>query len=323
MSEFIQTTPVSTLLKALPARPLISVKDSTTVEETFDVLLANDIQAVPVWSEDEKQFISIVDVLDLLTYTAFQPVFDQELEDPSLIQQRADFLQHPVREAIGLTRESERVWTIDEDETILSLLTLMSNGIHRVLIPHTPHTTSRLVTQTDLLRFLFANNHHFDTILCIDANKIMNKQQSQHPAHENGIHGLSCTTISMHSRTIQGFKKMRNEGVRSLGVVDEEGILVATLSASDLRGLNQSRLDQVLNPPLVFLRHVHGTLPPPHTCTQRFTLGQVIAYLLFQNLLRVFVIEGTALGNPKPVGVISMSDVCCVFEEFGKGALEE
>ncbi|KAI9105279.1 hypothetical protein DFS34DRAFT_598790 [Phlyctochytrium arcticum] len=313
----VLSQPVSTLLNS-PRKALVSVSGDTTIEKTFQILAQEDLRAVPVWSDEKKTFTSIVDTLDLLSYTAFQPLFDDEskVEDPSEIVSRAEFLQHPVKNVIGQTAQSQAPGTIDENATLLDLAKLMSKGKHRVLVTTSGCSTPNMLTQTDLLRYLFSHNEQFDNLLSRPADQAMNVQlHSQSPTTTSSRgEDLNVATVSYTSSALAGFKHMKERGVRTLGVVDQDGALVAVLKASDLRGVTPARLPSVLQPTLAFLRSVHATLPPPPTCTTRFTLAQILAQLLLHNHRRLFVVDPA---SEKPVGVISMSDLCLMFAAEG------
>ncbi|CAG8780860.1 10440_t:CDS:2, partial [Acaulospora morrowiae] len=62
---------------------LIEIPITATIEEAFDLLLAENILSVPVYRfwRGHKQPIAIVNVLDLVTF--IQPMFDKEDDSKS------------------------------------------------------------------------------------------------------------------------------------------------------------------------------------------------------------------------------------------------
>ncbi|KAJ3300628.1 hypothetical protein HK104_009285 [Borealophlyctis nickersoniae] len=309
----------------------------------------HDVHALPVWAMDyqhkpegQRVYLRIVNDFDLMTYTAFQvkrgkvavpccrarktdtslllanlkPVFDAdkkmdllEGKEP-LVEVRAEFLTHPIREVLGMTKETSKLHTVRMGDPLAKLITMMAHGVHRVLVaaPDEAHDP-RLISQIDLLRFLFNRNESFQDLLNISAQDVMNRALKQR-VPENAPAGARTLTITIHNTAIVGFKKMRAHNVTSVGIVDHEDHLISSLSAANLRGLNKERLAEVVKPVLVFLRNSMGEVPPPHICTPKFTLAQVIAHLLRERLHRVFVVDEDQV----PLGVISLSDVISMFE---------
>jgi len=102
-------------------------------------------------------------------------------------------------------------------------------------------------------------------------------------------------------------------------VLDDEGVVMATISASDLRGLRCESFNTLLLPVLDFLRIQHaarGTeLLPPVTCTIHHTLGQLIAQLLDNRVHRSWVVQSDR-ASPHPIGVVTMTDLISCFSMY-------
>ncbi|RUS13688.1 hypothetical protein BC937DRAFT_94931 [Endogone sp. FLAS-F59071] len=71
--KFVASHTVGSLLTEFKQQlpELIDISAESTVEEAFDILLANDITSVPVYriQDDTKEYITIVNTLDLLRFT--------------------------------------------------------------------------------------------------------------------------------------------------------------------------------------------------------------------------------------------------------------
>lgn len=129
----------------------------------------------------------------------------------------------------------------------------MSQGVHRVLV--LPNSSAKgnltsnafsttaesppwLISQVDLVRYLFAHNEHFDDLLNTEVEAVLQRLDRER-SEARIVH-----TMSAQSKAIAGFQGMKTQGVSSLGVVDQEGVLVAVLSAADLRGLTAARIHE-------------------------------------------------------------------------------
>jgi CBS domain-containing protein len=70
---------------------------------------------------------------------------------------------------------------------------------------------------------------------------------------------------------------MSNSGVTGLPVLDENGYLLANISASDLRTIHRSTAGRVLHPILDFIAHSHeGEIPAPIYVTRDVSLLHAI-----------------------------------------------
>ncbi|KAJ3035414.1 hypothetical protein HDV00_004012 [Rhizophlyctis rosea] len=318
------------VLEAVQQQPLVSISADDKVEKAFELLLEHDLEALPVFSIDangRREYISIINVFDLIVYTTLQHVFempDLSNVDSTAVAERAEFLTHPVREVIGLSEESSVLHMVKKDEHVSRLISTLSHGVHHVLVePDTSDTEPHIIAQTDLLKYLFSHNESLETTLNISAGEVISRmlrkvrassQQENLDIHTHPPIPIphQTLTIGLQDSALLGFKKMKEHHVTSVGVVDR-GALVSALSAANLRGLTRDRVHEVLKPVLVFLRNSQGEIPEPHICTPRFTLSQVIANMIRLKHHRLFVVDEDQV----PVGVISMSDVISMFTTTG------
>ncbi|CAG8455613.1 11077_t:CDS:2 [Diversispora eburnea] len=231
---------------------LIEIPVTATIEEAFDVLLAENILSVPVYRywRNRKQYIAIVNVFDLVAFVCLQPIFNKEnekneenKENNNSFDRESIFLQKPIGELIGLTCE-KRPTAIDDDES-----------------------KPCFVSQTDVVRFLFQYNHILGKSLDTLASDVANKA------------------------TLTAFKKIHQVGVSAVAVVNDDGSLVGEVSAADLRGLNSDRLSDLKKPVIAFLTSCKGDLIKPLTCHGKFTLSQVMSGIIHSKTHRAWVVD--------------------------------
>ncbi|KAJ7529971.1 hypothetical protein O6H91_15G082000 [Diphasiastrum complanatum] len=243
-------------------RRLIEVPCTATVGDTLNVLLANDVVAVPVaappgqWigaggsmivESDKstggvrKQYIGMVSVLDVLIHVSE--------EDESGELDLEGKLSTPVSSIIGHSIEGLSLWTISPSTSIYEALEPMSKGIHRALVPiesHIEHATGvelnesspgyHMMTQTDLVQYI---QHHAKELKPIISSSVVELGALQHHVF----------AVPADMKVMDAVKCMRNASLNAVAIVEasanEEkssvisGIgrkLVGTFSASDLRG---------------------------------------------------------------------------------------
>jgi len=86
---------------------------------------------------------------------------------------------------------------------------------------------------------------------------------------------------------------------------------VATLSASDMRGLTPASFPLLLAPVLDFLGEVAGGARPSIIARPTSTLEEVIRKVVFARVHRVWIIDSNKIS-----GVVSLSDIICKFSPY-------
>lgn len=138
-----------------------------------------------------------------------------------------------------------------------------------------------------------------------------NDSISNHHTTERKIsnHELSLSSITIHDQALTAFKKIHQDGVSAVAVVNDDGSLVGEVSAADLRGLNRDRLGDLRKPVIAFLTSCKGDLIKPLTCHGKFTLSQVMSGIIHSKTHRAWVVDEDDI----PIGVITLSDILTMF----------
>jgi CBS domain-containing protein len=286
-------TPASEL--AVKSRELVKINTSTTVDEALNILKRHNILSLPVYNEVTKEFIGIANMIDILRYVAFFDFKDGKVAE--------SFQNGTISCAslLSLDQESQGLWIASVTDSLDDLLEYFSKGVHRILVrlPATSDESEseiRLVTQTDIVRFLCSNvNEIKKQVHLIDRS-----------VKEIGlIKGVK--TIPETETALSGFALMAQEGLGSIPVVDKDGVLKATLSASDLRGLTSNLIQRVLFPIETFFKESRrGYVPKPVWIQENNTLGEAMNLMIIGHVHQVWIVNGMTF---KPIGVVTMSDV--------------
>jgi len=115
-------------------------------------------------------------------------------------------------------------------------------------------------------------------------------------------------TISMNNSVIAGFRQIWAKEVTAVGVIDPNGVLVGSLSASDIKSThfrNSSEMAKELYQPVhQFIRT--AATPENFECVKTDdTLQTVVEVLSAKKGHRLFVVDA----EKKPTGVVSLCDV--------------
>lgn len=174
-----------------------------------------------------------------------------------------------------------------------------------------------MITQTDLLiylsQFLGANFGFLPAFqVCQLAGKIGVVDDFDVPE--------LVVKCNVQTSALVAFRLMFMHRKNAVAIVDEDGRLVCNLSTSDLRGLHRGNIDTLLCPVYEFLetnsRERKGGLLPDQLRTAKpdATLDEIVKMILESHVHHVWLTND----NDQPVGVVSITDILCLFSPIGK-----
>ncbi|KAH8554432.1 hypothetical protein BGW37DRAFT_484818 [Umbelopsis sp. PMI_123] len=299
---FIGNKTAGDLVKELkPQSDLVDVASNETLEVVFDTLLANDILSVPVYNEisQPKEYLGFVSALDLVRLI----VDNNNLDD---LKARPDILLQPVSMALGKSEDQGNMSVKSTDPLSSVLHRLSRNRLHRVLVTF-DDIEPMVVSQRDLLRYFHSHNHELGKILDIPASSITMV----------ALGDKTVQSINFRHTAWDGFIRIASlNPLSAIAVLDDDDVLVAEISAGDLRGLNRSRLPDLSSPIITFIKGTHGNDGIlPLICHKRFTLQQVMAALVLGQGHRIW------LCNPDDSveGVVTLTDVLVAINDESGG----
>jgi len=262
---------------------------------------------MPVINEDTNAIMGVLDLLDILNY--MQELFPWDLTTSSkstLESKRWEFLQKPVGDI--LVHAKDRTCPIiSEDASLAIVARELAKGDHSILvIPKSEQTelkenimcvesVSWLVTQSDIVRFLARNVPW------------MTKMEYEKSVRELGLIQKDVLTVPHSLPTIEAFKVMHQNSIHGVGVTDEEGKLIANLSASNIKGITRRSFHLLRLSVGEFLRRDGQRMWwfYPICVKETDSLKELILLFVATQKHRVYLVDN----NEKPIGVISLTDV--------------
>ncbi|KAG0057063.1 hypothetical protein BGZ83_001912 [Gryganskiella cystojenkinii] len=336
-AAFLATQTVEDVLRAKNHdHPLIDIHVTATVEKVFETLLSNDILSVPVYRNfnNVKDYVAIIDTYDLLSSMA-----ERGFEFESGSRPDTEFLSMPVAILVGMTKSSSKLWTCQSSLPLTKLFELFTkHRVHRILVleetpvrsddvdqdddneaaqPPRKQPNGRLVSQTDVIKFLLEHNHQLGSVLDTTAEQTAGHalRYAQEYLDSAAAVQLKQTpaTITINCVALTALQTMSTSQASCVAIVDSNGALVAEMSAADLRGLNPGRIQDLNKPVLVYLKTCQGqgNLKRPLSCRTRFSLGQVLSGLVRSHGHRSWLVDE----EDRPIGCITLSDVLSLFLE--------
>jgi len=309
---------------------LITINSEETVKSVLKILQQNKIKSAPVIEEYTNDIIGSIDILDIVLFCTAK-LYVNSLTLGEMLEQIDDFLSKPVKHIIELSGRNH--WKeISFRKSILELIELLSTkDIHRVAIVDDENKVIALLTQLNIIRFI---QRHIECLYSIVNQTIEEWFIWKLP--EN----YQVQTINWNSRVIDAFYVIGERQVSGIAVVNDEGVLVGNISASNMQDLDFNRKDELIRTLNSSLR-VFMKLDPssqanskletasnsltrngntyrvkePHVAialTKSDTMKTVIEILTAKKFHRIFVVDS----QHKPIAVISLSDIISQFSIF-------
>lgn len=309
---FLKTLTLGDMVKK-KTRPLISINKGSSVQEALDLMSKEKVLSLPV--EDEKgDILGVVNMTDLATAIAFQPCFEKFKQGPERLSgiRKAEFegsirtrlFETEIENMLGVTTEGKSLWAYPAAESLERVLELFSKGVHRVLVTM-PDGTRRNLSQSDVLMYLKENLRSLGDIV------------DQEIKDMGLVRKGELATVSMYDSALCAFQAMYAHGKEYGGVpiVDKTGDIVATISNSDMRGLNKDSLGLLLLPVLDYLRIATGGARPVVQASPSSTLKEVMYKAVYARVHRVWVVEQKD-SKTKVTGVVTLSDILTKFSPY-------
>jgi len=275
-------------------KELISIDSKATIKEALALLNEKKILSCPIWDDEKKRFCGLVTIWDIMVSLV------RPLSWETFPREGAS-LNSPLTDIMG--GEGDAFFVFEPTQTVETILEPFAVGIHRIFVhakdDKTNKPTLRVLSQSDLIKFLGKNQDKLQHLMKEQVGDLDFKIGEKYPM-----------TIRQDQPAIKGFQTMAMNGLSALPIIDNDGKIVATLSVSDVRGLDEKTLPLIEKPALTFLMEKYGEnniknfVAPPSA-----NLGEVFLMLLNNSIHRVWVVDD----DQKPLGIISLSDVIRIF----------
>jgi len=322
--KFLSQTKTQDLLE--PHFKLLFARSDDTVLTTLKLLQENNILSVPVFDEKEKKWLGLVDVFDILTVLVFMSDLKTLIDIAS--QKEVDWYQF-INNEMKVLQEENVATILNSSERnpwcpvsrllpLHSLMDMFSKdlNLHRVPIVDDDGNVIGLVTQSKVINFLYKNVDQFPDTAAIKV--------------KDSFVPSTVISIEADKTALDAYRLMVSNKVSGVAVVDKEGKLFGSISASDLKGSLESNLFHDLYLPIAlylekgtpeFQRNLSQS---PVSCTLETNIYELLHKLASNHIHRLFVVDS----DRKPIGVYSLCDIISMmnFEhmmELGKHKLNQ
>jgi len=284
---------------------LISASENETVAQVIVKLRNNAITSVPVFTISNT--VVTIDMLDLITFVAYKMGYAQP--DPvSSTRAAKEFLCKSIKEVIEISGRNQFI-SIKNTSKIQDLLYMLSSrDVHRVGVVDEKNKSVGLITQSDIMKYIEANEGKLYAKLNQKVQEIWQMEPKK------------VESIPSDHFVIDALVKLVEKRISGIAIVDEEGKVVGNISASDLKRMQLNPPEQLcydIYEQLQQFIHIankgksNGVVNPfePVVVKPNDTLGQIIHTINARYVHRVYIVDD----HGKPTGEISLCDIITQF----------
>jgi len=284
---------------------LISISATDTVLHTLNVITQHNISGAPVLKDGKIE--GCIDAVDILAFATLK--FSLDGPDTS-VKNTLAFAQHPINDVLV---QSHSTWKVlPSSSTIHDVVEQLSQqDSHRVGLLDEEGRCVGLVSQLGLVKYLFRNKEHFPE-----------KFQTPIPVVLKGKESRKLHTSLATDFVMESFQKMRQEHIGGLPIVDEKGVLMGMISATDIKRAKTTDLSELRDDLFSQIRNFvdvksdakffQQELPKfdPIFVTEADTLESVVENIVKNSIHRVYVVDT----DKRPINVVSLQDIISQFK---------
>lgn len=282
-------------------KEIITVKNTDSVLSAFKTLCEGKVLSVPVLDPSAGNVVQcVVSFLDFINYflRLFTPEEVKRHKFAELLDRAHALERKTVKDMAGDIGDLDPPVSVRPECLARDAVKLMiQHHAHRVLVTDEEGKLVTIVTQSRMVELLA---YVLDSV----------RERAERTLLELNLAEKGVHTINQAQPAIDAFSLMREKKVSAIAVVDCEGKLVDTISATDIRvvGFKLEYMDMLSKPAFEYTEFIRSKTSKPEfvvCCKQKDELAYALRLLMFWKMHRVFVVDE----DRKPVSVLSLYDI--------------
>jgi CBS domain-containing protein len=325
----------------LSSQSLITIEADCSFTEACKTLITHKISSAPVFDSKTETYIGMFDYRDVVEYLLIlfkkrshspTPSLDEQLYESALAGEPTS-----VKVASDISGKNP-FYSLSRDSSIFSAIELLSNaGIHRVNIIDDSARVVGLLSQSDLIRWLWGHAAGLgaifgQTLTALGLVKSLNGHQggggvrigllkqphSQPSTAPSSTSPSSLYCVDGESSVIDALKYMSDMQITGVAVLDSSSSsIIGIISMTDVRMIFQR--NQYMDLFMSCAQWISAVLSqaglenegrdrcPVFWVREESTLGETLQKILVTRVHRIWVESGAEAGGV--VGVVSLGDV--------------
>ncbi|KAM9947222.1 hypothetical protein ACTFIT_000544 [Dictyostelium discoideum] len=288
------------LVRKLERKPLVWLDADDNILSAFDKLSAQELLSAPVFCQISKQWVTILDIKDLVKFVV--SLFDK---DNNLVE-NIGFEQISIRTL--LTNKNgvfkRQCPMIGKNDSIFNLLDLFYKKFHRVCIAMSDNQMDiKVFSQLSLIKWMVKNN--------------VLGSSGEFSLKSLGLFKKDKPLIQIDHKklAIDAFRLLAENNIYGVPVVNENGELLDNISVIDIKycKMDKAKLLQPLYE--FFYPSVGNAYPIPLrdmiVCAPQTKLREAMGRMAATKVHRIFLVKEVVEAGitQVPINVISVSDI--------------
>jgi len=302
------STKIGDLVKTQYQVVVLHTKD--TVETALEKLENRHITSAPVLDEKNKIW-GFLDVVDLMLFlvrivtktrqsTVSPPSDSLTTDDIAIIARRsAEFSLSSLFQVISSSPQKKRndsYYPLTSDMTLQDAVEIFVRGVHRIAMTNNANKIVHILTQFDIMKYLVEDTTRMGLKAEIQVGKINLLQKE-------------IISVLPETKTVDAFKAMAEHGLNSIAIINKEGVILGSLSSTDMKGLREFQFMRLLWDVSQFLSVVRKEQGRDGDflvcCGAETQLKRVVEIIYHEHVHRIYIVDD----NKRPLGVISQTDI--------------
>jgi len=279
-----------------PTRPLLTLNYEDTIDSALKKLDAAHVFGAIVHSG--PVIVGLVDMKDIVkSMIKFTRIGwkDFSNENAKNLSDEAKMFTQQVVGAL-LSQDTHLVRVTRSAPICEAIAKMVDGNTRRLVVVDELGKTVNIITQFDIVKYLSENITEFGAIRNRSVDSL-----------SLGTGPVICSSLDECAAAVFNF--MTSKNVRSVGIVngptDDNPELVANLSLSDLKGLNEKNFQNLSKNVFEFLLATHETPKPVVSCHGSNSFEDVLDLLIENKIHRIYVVDRAN----RPCSVISLVDI--------------
>jgi len=299
-TAFLRATRVD---QVLPARQILFVDFSESVGSLLQKLQANMLRCAVVLDLDSSQTQTLrvkgfVDAMDIAVWALQTTSWSNNIMRESvrnLMWEARQFLTAWSGPLVD-TSKLDPFNAVNSGSALHEAAQLMATGLHRLAVVDNGVITN-IISQSDIIRAI-AQRHDL-----VEA-------KLQRTIVAAGLHrDVAVVSVGEHENVVAALKKMNDHKLSGIAVVNYQGRVIYSLSATDFLSLTEENFVDLALSVRDFFTRIYGFPKPPVVCRTTDTVENVMLKMCVYEVHRVFTVDSAG----KAIGIITMTDLLSFF----------
>lgn len=228
------------LSQLIEQNKLITVPESTSVEEAFNTMMKYHLTSLPVEPPQGDMNCLTFDYNDLNSYLLL--VLNKiQVSNKSVQQDCQNGKPVPVGEIVKLTPKNP-FYKLPESENLSTAMSILGSGVHRVAITDNDMTKIKgILSQRRLIKYLWDNARTFPNLEYLFNSSLQDLKIGVLNTHAKPTSRQSrVISIQGDEPLIMALFKMHVERISSIAVVDQQDNLIGNISVTDVKHVTRT-----------------------------------------------------------------------------------